>query len=146
MTTSALRLLLVEDIPINSEMEALVFRRAGFEVTTAASGEEALDTLDQQEFDVVALDIRLPGLDGLEVVRRIRETARLAHLPVVAITALAMKGDREHALQAGCTEYITKPVDTRTLADSIAQIIHRSSQEHTEPGSTPDQPPAPPGA
>jgi CheY-like chemotaxis protein len=146
LTTSALRLLLVEDIPINSEMEALVFRRAGFEVEIAASGEEALEVLERAPFDVVALDIRLPGLDGLEVIRRIRQTPHLASLPVVAITALAMKGDCERALEAGCTGYITKPVDPRTLADSITQIVHQSWEQNPPPGPPPDQTPDPPGA
>ena len=115
-------ILLVEDAPDNRDLATIVFRRHGYAVTPVTTGQAALDAVAENDFDIIALDIRLPDLDGLEVARRMRENPRLARVPIVAITALAMKGDRELAFEAGCDAYITKPVDTRTLAEDIERI------------------------
>ena len=135
MEADKLRLLLVEDIPINMELEKLVFERGDFEVTPVTGGQDALQQLELSDFDVVILDIKLPDMNGLDVVRWIRQNPRLKNLPVVAITALAMKGDREHALECGFNAYITKPIDTRTLAETIWEIVKnlRETEEDQEP-------------
>lgn len=132
MTATALRLLLVEDTPLNLELETIVLQRANFEVTPVSTGEDALEALAREDFDVVALDIRLPGLDGIEVVRRIRKNPLTADLPVVAITALAMPGDRELALEAGCNAYVTKPARARELADAITGVVRARHEATSE--------------
>jgi two-component system, cell cycle response regulator DivK len=123
VTAEHLSVLLVEDAPVNQELAELVFRRAGYEVTAVGTGTAALADLEARSYDVVALDIRLPDMDGREVARQIKGNPRTRDIPVVAITALAMKGDREAALAAGCDAYITKPIDTRTLTQTIEAII-----------------------
>ena len=127
-----LSVLLVEDVPDNANLAELIFIRAGFAVTTVARGADALTALDRGTYDVVALDIRLPDMDGLVLARALRADARLEQAPIVAITAHAMKGDRERALEAGCDAYVTKPVDTRSLAQDLVLIVdefraHRGS-------------------
>ena len=123
MTSERLSVLLVEDVRDNSLLAELVLRRGGFDVTAVRTGEQAIAALDQGKYDVVALDLILPDVDGLGLAGRLRAAARLAGAPIIAITALAMKGDRERALEAGCDEYLTKPVDTRTLAEEVARIV-----------------------
>ena len=123
MTSESLSVLLVEDVRDNSVLAELVLERGGFGVTAVRTGEQAVAALDQGKYDAVALDLILPDVDGLELAGRLRADARLAGAPIIAITALAMKGDRERALEAGCDEYLTKPVDTRTLAEEVARIV-----------------------
>ena len=118
-----LSVLLVEDVPDNANLAGMVFERAGFSVTTVTTGADALAALEEKSFGVIALDLRLPDVDGHELATRMKADPRLARTPIVAITALAMKGDREHALEAGCDAYITKPINTRTLADDIRRIV-----------------------
>lgn len=125
MVCGALNVLLVEDVHTNLELTELVLKRAGHVVTAVTSGQEALQALERAKFDVVALDLRLPDMDGLEIARAMKADPELRRVPVVAITALAMKGDREKALAAGCDEYITKPVDTRTLAQDIEAVVEQ---------------------
>lgn len=123
MMADALSVLLVEDVRTNLELTELVLRRAGHTVTAVTNGKDALDALESGGYDVVALDLRLPDMDGLDIARTMKADPALRKVPIVAITALAMKGDREKALEAGCDEYITKPVDTRTLAESIQAVV-----------------------
>jgi CheY-like chemotaxis protein len=123
MVCSGLKVLVVEDVQTNRELTEIVLKRAGHAVTAVTNGKDALDALKAGHYDVVALDLRLPDMDGLDIARAMKADPKLRNVPVVAITALAMKGDREKALEAGCDEYITKPVDTRTLAQSIEEVV-----------------------
>jgi CheY-like chemotaxis protein len=125
MFDETLNVLVVEDVVTNLELTELVLKRAGHAVTSVSNGRDALDALEVGGFDVVALDLRLPDMDGLDIARTMKADPKLRSVPVVAITALAMKGDREKALEAGCDEYITKPVDTRTLADNIQAVVEQ---------------------
>ena len=129
-----LRVLLVEDMPVNMELERLVFERGDFDVTTVGTGREALAALETEEFDVVALDIKLPDMDGLAIARQLKANPKTRHVPVVAITALAMKGDRERAMASGCDAYITKPIDTRTLAETISRGVQEHREDDGKPG------------
>ncbi len=128
MQEGGLSILIVEDMPDNLSLASVVFRRAGFQVNAVTTGQAALDFLRSERVDVVALDLRLPDMSGFEVASRLKADPELRDIPVVAVTALAMKGDRERALQAGCDDYITKPVDTRTLAEQMQRIVreHRA--------------------
>jgi len=123
-----LRVLVVEDVDINLELTELVFRQHGFEVVSATTGAQALEALAGGPVDVIALDIRLPDVDGLALARRLKADPRTSGIPIVAITALAMRGDEERALAAGCDLYITKPIDTRTLGDTVRALVARKRE------------------
>ena len=123
--------LLVEDNPMNLELAADVLRSAGFTVLEAVTAGEGLQVATDLLPDLVLLDIRLPDMDGLEVVRRLRADPRTTELLVVALTAQAMKGDEQAARSAGCIGYITKPINTRTFA---AEVDHYLLREELERG------------
>jgi two-component system, cell cycle response regulator DivK len=116
-------ILVIDDNPVNLRLAAEVLRSEGHRVLRAEDAEEALALLDLQLPDLVLTDIALPGIDGLELTRRIRADPRLRNLPVVALTASAMKGDEKRVLAAGCDAYISKPLDTRQLNLRISAIL-----------------------
>lgn len=132
MGDQPLSILLVEDAPVNRELAEIVLTRAGHSVQSVETGQAALEALGAHEYDALALDIRLPDIDGLEIARKLRADPKTHDMPIVAITALAMKGDREAALEAGCDGYITKPVNTRTLAKDVAKIIAEAQKSKNE--------------
>jgi CheY-like chemotaxis protein len=121
-------ILVIEDNPLNLELVREVLVAAGMRVIEARNGPAGLAAASQQHPDLILLDIRLPGLDGYAVLERLKATPAAAAIPVVALTAQAMAGDREQALAAGFTDYIAKPVDTRTLADRIRGILQPPKQ------------------
>jgi CheY-like chemotaxis protein len=96
----------------------------GYQVSLARNGIEAVQLAKQQKPDLILMDIQMPEMDGLEATRRIRTEADLDTIPIVAITALAMPGDREQCLAAGATDYLTKPVSLKKLASIISQYIN----------------------
>ena len=116
-------ILIIEDNPDNRDMLARRLKRRGFEVSAAEDGERGLLTARAAPPDLILLDLNLPGIDGLEVVRRLRADEALREIPVVALTAHAMVGDRELALQAGCDDYDTKPVDLARLMGKINALL-----------------------
>jgi CheY-like chemotaxis protein len=120
---SAGRLLIVDDNAINLKLVRLLLAGAGYEVRTAASAADALAVLGDYRPQLILMDLQLPDMDGLEVTRRIKARPELVGIPVLALTAYAMKGDDERAHQAGCDGYITKPIDTRTLPALIAGYL-----------------------
>ncbi len=117
------RILLVEDNEMNRDMLSRRLSRKGYEVSIAIDGQQGLAMALRGEYDLVLLDMSLPELDGWEVVRRIRSDPRGRTLPVIALTAHAMAGDREKALQAGCDEYDSKPVDFPRLVATIEALL-----------------------
>jgi two-component system, sensor histidine kinase and response regulator len=116
----ALRVLVVDDHPINHEFAAEALRRLGHAVTTASSGQEALSLLESRPFDLVLMDVQMPELDGLEATRRFRAMERGKHTPVVALTAHSGREERERCVAAGMNDVITKPVTTARLAAIIS--------------------------
>jgi CheY-like chemotaxis protein len=118
-------ILVVDDNPANLKLAYWVLSET-FDVRQAESAEEALAQLSVALPDLLLLDLALPGMDGLELARLIRANPRLQSVPIVALTAFAMKGDAEKAFAAGCDDYITKPIDTRTLPARLHQLIERS--------------------
>lgn len=119
----ALRVLVVEDNATNQMLIRAVLQRDGFEVSVAGSAEEAAQAIAQRLPDLILMDVHLPGEDGLSLTRRLRAESATATLPIVAVTALAMPGDGDRVLAAGCTGYITKPIDTRRLAEQVRSFL-----------------------
>jgi two-component system sensor histidine kinase/response regulator len=119
-----LRLLLAEDNVINQKLMRRLLEKAGHEITMVRNGREALDALDASPFDMVLMDVQMPEMDGFEATAAIREreSETGGHIPLVAITAHAMRGDRERCLQAGFDGYVSKPVQFKELFDTIDQL------------------------
>jgi CheY-like chemotaxis protein len=118
-------ILIVDDNPANLKLGRVLLAGAGFQVQTAGDATEALAALETFRPRLILMDIQLPGMDGLELTRRIKADARLVGVIVLALTAYAMKGDEEKALAAGCDGYVTKPIDTRTLPNVIQGYLDR---------------------
>ena len=116
-------ILLVEDNEMNRDMLSRRLNRKGFEVVMAIDGIECMDVLSTQIPDLVLMDINLPGKDGYELTREIKDCPDTASLPVIALTAHAMSGDREKSIAAGCDDYDTKPVDFKRLLGKIQDLI-----------------------
>ncbi|TAN32428.1 response regulator [bacterium] len=116
-------ILLVEDNEANQLLASSVLEREGYRVDVAASSEEARVLLNDCAPDLILMDVQLPGQDGLSFTRQLRSDPATAHIPIVALTALAMSGDRERTLAAGCSGYISKPIDTRTFASEVRKFL-----------------------
>jgi CheY-like chemotaxis protein len=118
---SGAHLLLVEDNLVNQKVVLAMLRKKGYRIDVANDGREALEKLDASEYpyDLVLMDIQMPVLDGLEATRVLRRDPRWRHLPVVAMTAHAMSGDREKCLEAGMSGYIAKPVQPAHLITTL---------------------------
>src|ERR1019366_6483899 len=105
------QILLVEDNAVNREISLAVLRRAGVSVSVACDGQEALDMLDRQQFDGVLMDCQMPVMDGYAATRALRRQSRWRELPVIAMTADALVGDRDKALAAGMNDHVAKPIN-----------------------------------
>lgn len=119
-----LKILLVEDNPINQKVASRLLEKAGHSVTIAANGKEAVERIEGHEFDLVLMDVQMPEMDGLEATQVIRRNENgNRHMPIVALTAHAMVGDRERCLEAGMDGYVTKPVQTQVLFQAMAEAL-----------------------
>ena len=116
------KILLVEDNDLNRDMLTRRLTKRGYEVLTATDGEQGLELAQAEQPDLVLMDMSLPGIDGWETTRRLRAGAGTASIPVIALTAHAMAGDRERALEAGCDDYDTKPVEMDRLLLKIESL------------------------
>jgi len=127
-TLTPLRILVAEDHAVNQTVVLRMLERAGHTVAIAGNGQVAVEMHSSGEFDMILMDVHMPVLDGFEATARIREIDREkgVHTPVIALTASAMSGDREHCLAAGMDGYITKPVNRDALLETIAQFTPRS--------------------
>ncbi len=129
-----LRVLLAEDNVVNQRLAASILERRGHRVTISANGREALDSLERETFDVVLMDVQMPEMGGLEATAAIRQREKSApgRVPVIAMTAHAMKGDRERCLAAGMDEYLTKPLDSRKLCAMVERLADGRSAPDTD--------------
>ena len=116
-------ILIVDDNPTNLKLASQVLEIEGYTVDLAADAEQAQELLQHMTPDLILMDIALPGMDGLTLTRKLKTDEKLRHVPVVAMTAFAMKGDDRKALDAGCDGYITKPIDTRKLPQQVAAYL-----------------------
>ena len=124
-------ILIVDDTPVNLKLTRILLVNEGYAVMTAASAEEALELLRSYRPRLILADIQLPGMDGLEMTRRVKQNEATRDIAVVALTAFAMKGDERKAMDAGCDGYITKPIDTRTLGERIRQLLRGHGESAT---------------
>ncbi|MGH9407539.1 MAG: response regulator [Terriglobia bacterium] len=124
-----LRILLAEDNAVNQRLAKRLLEKRGHSVSIAANGREALSALDQAHFDLILMDVQMPEMGGLEATAAIRESEKGsgAHIPIIAMTARAMAGDREHCLAAGMDDYVSKPVQTALLFEAIERLIPRKA-------------------
>ena len=120
---SARRILVVEDIELNRKVVRIVLKAKGYEVLEAVDAEEALALLQAGLPDLILMDIALPGISGEDLTRQIKANSEWCHVPIIAFTAAAMKGEREQFRDAGCDDYISKPVDTHALVDLIERHL-----------------------
>ncbi len=116
-------ILVVDDNPANMKLVTFLLEKRGYVVRTAANAYEALAILPSFPARLVLMDLEMPGMDGLELTRRLKADAATRTVIVVALTAYAMKGDEERAREAGCDGYLTKPIDTRSLPDAVAAFL-----------------------
>jgi CheY-like chemotaxis protein len=118
-----IRILLIEDNEMNRDMLSRRLIRKGYEVLLAFDGQSGIDMAKTEAPDLVLMDMSLPVLDGWEATRRLKAGQATAHIPVIALTAHAMSSDRNKALEAGCDDYDTKPVDLARLLDKITALL-----------------------
>jgi CheY-like chemotaxis protein len=126
------RILVVDDNPINLKLVSDVLEYEGYKIDRALDAENALEILEHSLPDLILMDIALPGMDGLTLTRLLKNREDTGHIPIVALTAFAMKGDDQKAYNAGCNGYIPKPVDIRKLPNQIAEILKSNVQKRSE--------------
>ncbi len=115
--------LIVDDNPLNLKLLAVVLGGQAFDVRTACDATEALRCLQQRPADVILLDLQLPDMDGLQLAQRLKADPVHRETRILAVTAYAMKGDRERSLAAGCDDYMSKPIDTRRLPRLVKRLL-----------------------
>jgi two-component system, cell cycle response regulator DivK len=121
-----IKALIAEDNAVNRELLRELLESRGYDVVEACDGQEALKMIEQAQPDILLLDIGMPKLDGFAVVQKIRTNPRLANLPVLAVTAYAMQGDREKVLDSGFDGYLSKPIDPKTLDQELKRLEQRT--------------------
>jgi CheY-like chemotaxis protein len=129
-----IKVLIAEDNAVNRELLRELLEARDYTVLEACDGQEALNTIDEARPELLLLDIGMPVLDGFAVIRKIRENPRLARLPVVAVTAYAMQGDRERILKSGFDGYLSKPVNASSLTQELERVLHIQKSRAVETG------------
>jgi CheY-like chemotaxis protein len=117
------RILLVEDNPVNRRLAQFLLKSKGYEVWEATTVPEAFAVLKERRPDLILMDIQLPEVDGLTATRHLKADPATQDIPVVAVTSYAMKGDETRALEAGCSGYVTKPIDKTLFLDTVARVL-----------------------
>ena len=117
-----MKILLVEDNEMNRDMLTRRLKRKGFTVICAENGQEGIDVAKSENPDIILMDLSLPVVDGWTAAERLKADETTKPIPIIALTAHAMKGDRERALEAGCDDYDTKPIDFERLLDKITTL------------------------
>ena len=123
-----LHILLAEDNVVNRKLAARLLEKQGHRVTVASNGKEALGQLEQEHFDLVLMDVQMPEMNGFDTTAAIRNREKHSgqHIPIIAMTAHAMKGDREHCLEVGMDGYVSKPIQSKELSEEISRIVSAS--------------------
>ncbi len=123
------KILIVEDNPQSMRLIEMVLRAKGYTLLEATDGREALEVAVRDEPSLIIMDIQLPEMNGLEVIRRLRRMPAFNHVPVIAITAYAMKGDKEKFIESGFDAYLSKPINTRELPGVVAEMLAGQQQD-----------------
>jgi len=126
------KILLAEDTETNIMVVGDYLESLGYALTIAMNGREALEKAMETQPDIILMDIQMPVMDGLEATRQLRADPHFADVPIIALTALAMNGDRERCLEAGATDYISKPVSLKKLKEMIERLLNGTKQKQTE--------------
>jgi len=117
------KILIVDDNQDSRELVVKILKSRGYQTAEAVDGEEALKKAEEERPDLILMDISIPKIDGYEVTKRLKSREEFRDVPIVALTAHAMKGDREKALEAGCEGYISKPINIRELPNQIKDFL-----------------------
>lgn len=124
------RILCVEDNPQNMRLVRKILCSAGYEVIEAVDGNSGIAAAYEQNPDLILMDVNLPDIDGLEATRQLKAAPQISAIPILALTANAMHGDRERCLEAGCNGYIPKPITKNELLNTVAHFVKQSEQKH----------------
>lgn len=125
------KILIVEDNPLNMRLIEMTLRPKGYRLLGATDGEKALDMAIRENPDLIIMDISLPKVSGLEVTKRLRQMPAFDHIPIIAVTAHAMKGDEAKIIDAGCDAYLPKPINTRQLPVVITELLLQRTKDGT---------------
>ena len=128
------RVLVVDDNDAGLMLAVAVLTLDGFAVDTAGTSEEVMERLDEKLPDLILMDVQMPGQDGLSLTRQLKADPATAGIRIVALTAHAMPGDREAAIEAGCSGYISKPIETRTFAAQVRAFLRSPRLDPVTPG------------
>ncbi len=118
--------MVVEDNEKNRKLMRVVLKAKGYNIIEATTGEEALNLLKNQKPDIILMDIQLPGIDGLTLIRQIKASVITKDIPIIAVTAYAMKGDEQKILDTGCDAYVSKPINTQELPLIVEKYINKT--------------------
>lgn len=129
-TIPKLHVLLVEDNLMNQKFMSHILKKIGATYQVAVDGKDCLEKIEAEKFDLVLMDIQMPVMDGIEATKHIRQKTKFKNLPIIALTAHAMKGDQERCLHAGCNGYITKPVDQQKLVGEIMSLVKTTEHKY----------------
>lgn len=117
------KILYIEDNPLNMRLVRKILKSLQYDMVEAIDGHSGLDMVAHERPDLILVDVNLPDIDGLEVTQRLKQDREFAHIPIIALTANAMHGDREHCLAAGCDGYIAKPVARQELKNVLGHFL-----------------------
>ena len=124
------KILIVEDNPQNMRLVEMLLRAKGYTLLKATDGEKAINIATKERPDLIIMDIQLPKISGLEVTRRLRQLPAFSHIPIIALTAYAMKGDKEKFIKGGCDAYLSKPINTRELPKVVSEILFHHQKDN----------------
>ncbi|MBN2240734.1 MAG: response regulator [Dehalococcoidales bacterium] len=119
----AKKVLIVEDEPKNMKLVMMVLKPHGYELLSAEDGESAVEIAVEMKPDIILMDMQLPKMSGMDATRMLRGNPDFPDIPIVALTAFAMKGDEEKYLECGCTAYMSKPINTRELPELVTRLL-----------------------
>jgi CheY-like chemotaxis protein len=117
------KVLIVEDDPKNMRLAMMTLKSGGYELICAVDGEEAVTMAFSEKPDIILMDMQLPKISGIDAIKQIREHPDCTKIPILALTAYAMKGDEDKYIDAGCTAYMSKPINTRELPVKVAELL-----------------------